>query len=53
MLEAMRAYRDVGYSHAMMPDHSPAIAGDTRYGHRGRAYAIGYMRALMDAVAKT
>ncbi|MGI5816933.1 MAG: mannonate dehydratase [Armatimonadota bacterium] len=52
MLEAMRAYRDVGYSYAMMPDHTPGVAGDTPYGHRGRAYALGYMRALMDAVSR-
>ncbi len=49
MLAAMRAYRDVGYRYAMMPDHTPAIAGDTPWGHRGRAYAVGYMRALMEA----
>lgn len=52
MLEAMRAYRDVGYRYAMMPDHTPKIAGDTRWGHRGRGYAIGYMRALVDAVGR-
>lgn len=52
MLAAMRAYREVGYRFAMMPDHTPAIAGDTPYGHRGRAYALGYMRALMEAVAR-
>jgi len=34
----------------MMPDHTPRIAGDTGYGHIGRAFAIGYMRALMQAV---
>lgn len=50
MLAAMRAYREVGYRYAMMPDHTPAIAGDTPYGHRGRAFALGYMRALMDSV---
>ncbi|MBD3292694.1 MAG: TIM barrel protein [Armatimonadia bacterium] len=50
MLEAMRAYHDVGYRYAMMPDHTPAVAGDTPYGHRGRAFALGYMRALMDVV---
>lgn len=53
MLEAMRAYHDIGYRYAMMPDHTPQIAGDTPYGHRGRAYAIGYMRALMDAVSRS
>jgi mannonate dehydratase len=50
MLGAMRAYHEVGYSYAIMPDHTPAVAGDTKYGHRGRAFALGYMRALMDAV---
>ena len=50
MLEAMRAYQEVGYRYAMMPDHTPAVAGDTPYGHRGRAFALGYMRALMDVV---
>jgi len=50
MLAAMRAYHEVGYRFAMMPDHTPGIAGDTPYGHRGRAYAIGYMRGLMQAV---
>ena len=52
MLAAMRAYRDVGYRYAMMPDHTPRITGDTPYGHRGRAYALGYMRALMECVAR-
>ncbi|MGC9319631.1 MAG: mannonate dehydratase [Armatimonadota bacterium] len=52
MLQAMRAYRDVGYRWAMMPDHTPRIEGDTRYGHCGRAYAIGYMRALIEAVRR-
>ena len=50
MYEAMRAYRACGYEYAMMPDHTPMIAGDTAWGHRGRGYAIGYMRALMDVV---
>ena len=47
MLEALRAYRDVGYTGTIMPDHTPAVAGDTPWGARGRAYALGYMRALM------
>ncbi len=53
MLEAMRAYHEVGYRYAMMPDHTPRIAGDSPQGHRGRAYAIGYMRGLMEAVERT
>ena len=50
MLEAMRAYKEVGYTGTLMPDHTPRIAGDTPYGHRGRAYALGYIKALMHAV---
>lgn len=50
MLAAMRAYRDVGYTGTLMPDHTPRVAGDTPYGHRGRAYALGYIKALMHAV---
>jgi len=53
MLEAMRAYHDVGYKYVLMPDHVPGIAGDTPWGHRARAHAIGYMRGLMQAVGAT
>jgi mannonate dehydratase len=50
MLEAMRAYRDVGYDGMMMPDHVPAIAGDDRR-LQGFAFAFGYIKALIAAVA--
>jgi len=50
MLEAMRAYKEVGYTGTLMPDHTPRVAGDTPYGHRGRAFALGYIKALMHAV---
>jgi len=47
MLEALRAYKEVGYTGTIMPDHTPQVVGDTPWGARGRAYALGYMRALM------
>ena len=50
MPAAMRAYHETGYRYAMMPDHTPRIAGDTSYGHIGRGFVVGYMRALMQAV---
>ena len=50
MLEAMGAYKEVGYTGTIMPDHTPKVVGDTPGGHRGRAFALGYMRALMRAV---
>jgi len=48
MLKAMEAYRDVGYEGAMRPDHVPSMSGDVGR-HIGRAYAIGYMKALVKA----
>ena len=33
-----------------MVDHTPYIVGDTDWGHRGRAYAMGYIKALIDTV---
>ena len=50
MVAAMRAYKEVGYSGTIMPDHTPRVIGDTPFGHRGRAFALGYIRALMQAL---
>jgi len=66
-LEAMRAFKDVGYTRTLMPDHAPLMIPDpgsfegggpwpSAMEHRGpfddpgRAYAFGYIRALMTAV---
>lgn len=46
MVAAMKAYTEVGYKRTIMPDHSPIVLGDSD-GCRGFAYALGYMRALM------
>jgi len=49
MLKAARVYRDVGYSHMLMPDHTPQISGENEQGV-GFAYAYGYIRGLVQAV---
>jgi mannonate dehydratase len=49
MLATMKAYQEVGYEHMIVPDHYPRIPGDTRWGHQSRAYAIGYVKALIAA----
>ena len=36
----------------MITDHVPAMVDDTTWGHRGRAYAIGYIRALIDVARR-
>jgi mannonate dehydratase len=50
MLKAMRVYKEVGYDGMMMPDHVPSIEGDTG-NLQGFAFAIGYIKALIAAVA--
>jgi mannonate dehydratase len=50
MLEAMRTYKEVGFDGFFLDDHVPHIVGDTPWGHRSRAYALGYIQALLDVV---
>jgi mannonate dehydratase len=50
MLKAMRAYKEVGFSGMMMPDHVPRIDGDGR-GLQAFAYTFGYIKALIAAVS--
>jgi len=54
MAATMRAYRDIGYEGPMRPDHAPTMEGESNdnpgYMVRGKLFAIGYMRGLLDAV---
>ncbi|MEN6643633.1 MAG: mannonate dehydratase [Armatimonadia bacterium] len=50
MVAAMRLYHEFGYQYAMMPDHWPKLTGDAPLGLASRAYAHGYIKALMQAV---
>jgi mannonate dehydratase len=48
-LRAMQTYRDVGFNGPFMMDHTPGIPHPS--GHwAGRAYANGYIRALLQTV---
>ncbi|MBI5280060.1 MAG: mannonate dehydratase, partial [Candidatus Solibacter usitatus] len=51
MLDALRAYRAVGYDGMLMPDHVPHIEGDTG-GRQAFAYCFGYIRALMQLLER-
>jgi len=54
MLEAMACYHEIGFDGPMRPDHVPTLYGEPNdppgYTTRGRLYAVGYMRGLMEAV---
>ena len=47
----VRKLREVGFNGFILDDHVPRLVNDSRYGHRGRAYAIGYIRGVLDATA--
>lgn len=47
MYRVMKTFVQVGYRGTMILDHSPKFAGEWSKGG-GTAYAIGYMRALME-----
>lgn len=48
--KVIRHLRDVGFEGWLQDDHVPAMSGDTRYGHRARANAIGYMQGVLHAL---
>jgi mannonate dehydratase len=55
MVEAMRVYREIGFTGPMRPDHVPQLEGEADgepgYTMLGRLFAVGYMRGLIQAVA--
>ncbi len=52
MYKAMTIYHEVGYDSFFIDDHVPQTFQDTEWGHRGRAFANGYIQAMIEAVTK-
>jgi mannonate dehydratase len=56
MVAAMQAYRDIGFSGPIRPDHVPQLVGEDDglpgYTMLGRLFAYGYIRGLMQATEK-
>ena len=54
MVACMRAYRDIGFTGVLRPDHVPTMAGDSSedagYSAIGRLFAIGYLKGIREAV---
>jgi len=46
----MRLLKGSGFTGFLLDDHVPQMVGDTGWGHRGRAHAIGYLQGLLAAV---
>jgi len=47
MYQVMKTFCEVGYTGSMTLDHTPRFVGGYAKG-AGTAYAIGYMRALVE-----
>ncbi len=47
MYQVMKALRQVRFSGTIVPDHIPALTGDSGLNHGGTAYCVAYMRALL------
>ena len=45
--EVIDLLRRVGFQGYLLDDHVPHVVGDTAWGHRARAHAIGYMQGLL------
>jgi mannonate dehydratase len=49
MFRAMQTYKEVRFEGPFMMDHTPTFPQE-KAGWAGRAFAVGYMRALIQAV---
>ena len=49
-VETIRTLKQVGFQGFLIPDHVPRMIGDTEWCHRGRAWTVGYIKALISAV---
>jgi mannonate dehydratase len=50
MVKMMETYRDAGFNGPFMMDHTPRFADDQQTFWAGHAFAVGYMRALIQTV---
>ena len=50
MAKAVRLYREAGVDVPLLDDHVPHLTHDDDHQHRSRAFAMGYIRALLDAL---
>ena len=50
MAEAVKVYKEVGFDGPVIEDHVPTMIGDDPDKYRARAHAMGYTKALIDAI---
>lgn len=51
MFKILLELRKVGFDGCLNPDHIPSLEGDGAGAHQGLAYSVGYIKALLAALA--
>jgi len=49
-VETVKTLKASGFTGFIIDDHVPHMVNDSPWGHRGRAFATGYITALLDVV---
>lgn len=52
MVEAVKAFNDVGYDGVIRIDHCPGVIGDNRHADRSFAFQVGYLKGLVQTLAE-
>ncbi|MFC1831767.1 mannonate dehydratase [Thermodesulfobacteriota bacterium] len=50
IIAVLKILKDSNFDGFLMDDHVPIMVNDTRWGHRGRAYSIGYIKGMIRAL---
>ncbi len=50
IVAVVKKLKEVGFRGFILDDHVPHMVNDSSWGHRGRAYATGYIRGVLQAV---
>nr|WP_317175707.1 mannonate dehydratase [Halovivax sp. KZCA124] len=48
--DVLETLHDVGFSGMLLTDHVPHMEGDSEWGHRGRAHAVGFLNGMLEAI---
>jgi mannonate dehydratase len=50
VVAVMRKLKEVGFHGFILDDHVPHLVNDSAWGHRGRAYATGYLLGILHTI---
>jgi mannonate dehydratase len=50
LVAVLRKLKEVGFRGFILDDHVPHMVNDSPWGHRGRAYATGYIAGMLNAL---